>query len=98
MTIGQPAEPPAARPGGTFADKTIIVTGGSRGIGRAIALRLAHEGGKLVLAARDRKALAKVVAEIGAGGGSASSFPTDLRLPEPPASMVQTTLTHCAAI
>ncbi|MCU1343418.1 MAG: short chain dehydrogenase, partial [Candidatus Acidoferrum typicum] len=60
MTIGQPGEPSTVRAGGSFINKTIIVTGGSRGIGRAIALRLAREGGKLVLAARDQAALAKV--------------------------------------
>lgn len=41
--------------------KTGIVTGASRGIGRAIALRLAREGVKLIIAARDQAALSKVV-------------------------------------
>jgi NAD(P)-dependent dehydrogenase (short-subunit alcohol dehydrogenase family) len=98
MTIGQSAEPSAAPPGGTFADKTIIVTGGSRGIGRAIALRLAHEGGKLVLAARDREALAKAVAEIEAGGGAATSFAADLRLPDTPSALVDAALKAYGAI
>src|SRR5260370_20940022 len=68
MTNGQPGESSGARSGGALAGKTIIVTGGSRGIGRAIAIRLAREGGKMVLAARDASALAKVVSEIEAGG------------------------------
>ena len=43
-------------------DKVIIVTGASRGIGRSIALRLAQDGGKLVLAARDPANLAALLA------------------------------------
>src|SRR5260370_210345 len=98
MTIGQPAGPSTARSGGSFAGKTIIVPGGSRGIGRAIALRLAREGGRLVLAARDQAALAKVVAEIEAGGGAATSFAADLRLPETPAALVDAALKAYGAI
>jgi 3-oxoacyl-[acyl-carrier protein] reductase len=98
MTIGQPAEPSTTRSVGSFAGKTIIVTGGSRGIGRAIALRLGSEGGKLVLAARDREALAKVVAEIEVGGGSATSFAADLRLPDTPAALVDAALKSYGAI
>jgi 3-oxoacyl-[acyl-carrier protein] reductase len=97
MTIGQPAESSTTPSGGSFEGKTIIVTGGSRGIGRAIALRLAREGGKLVLAARDREALAKVVAEIEAGG-SATSFAADLRLPDSPAALVDAALKAYGAI
>ena len=97
MTIGRPGEP-TARPGENFAGKTIIVTGGSRGIGRAIALRLAREGGKLVLAARDQEALAKVVAEIESGGGTATSFAADLRQPDTPTALVNAALKAYGAI
>src|SRR5579872_4102445 len=97
MTIGQPGES-AARHGGTFADKTIIVTGGSRGIGRAIALRLAQEGGRLVLAARDSAALANVVAEIEFSCGTATAFAADLRLPDAPSALVDAALKAHGAI
>ncbi|EDN99523.1 predicted protein [Sclerotinia sclerotiorum 1980 UF-70] len=46
-----------------LANKTILVTGASRGIGRAIALRFAWEGGRLVLVGRNREG----VGEVGGG-------------------------------
>ena len=79
-------------------DKVIIVTGASRGIGRSIALRLAQDGGKLVLAARDPANLAKIVAEIEALGSTAIPVPTDLRVPEAPAALVETALRDFGAI
>jgi NAD(P)-dependent dehydrogenase (short-subunit alcohol dehydrogenase family) len=49
--------------------KRAIVTGGSRGIGKAIALQLALEGVDLVLAARGREALEATAAELAALSG-----------------------------
>lgn len=54
--------------------KVALVTGASRGIGEAIALRLAEQGAKVVLAARKPDALAAVTARIEAAGGQAFSF------------------------
>jgi NADP-dependent 3-hydroxy acid dehydrogenase YdfG len=47
----------------------ILVTGASRGIGRAIAIRLAREGHEIVAAARNKDDLDLLCAAIGAGGG-----------------------------
>ena len=69
--------------------KTGIVTGASRGIGRAIAIRLARDGVKVVLAARDQAALSKVVDEIVEAGGSATEFGGDLREADTPAALVK---------
>jgi NAD(P)-dependent dehydrogenase (short-subunit alcohol dehydrogenase family) len=49
-------------------NKVAIVTGGGRGIGRAIALRFAHEGAKVVIAEIDRESGEKTFADIGRRG------------------------------
>ena len=59
--------------------KTAIVTGASRGIGRAIALRLASEGAHVVLCARDVNLMEHAVKEIERGGGRAAALAVDLR-------------------
>jgi 3-oxoacyl-[acyl-carrier protein] reductase len=60
-------------------DKSVLVTGSSRGIGRAIALRLARDGYRVVVHCRSRRAEAEAVAEeIAAGGGSARVLQFDI--------------------
>src|ERR1700722_12413629 len=79
--------------------KIAIVTGASRGIGRAIALRLAEDGATLVLAARTAADLAKVAEEIKSrGGAEATCVACDLRNPEAPASLVKTAVAAHGAI
>src|SRR6185312_11389513 len=56
-----------------------IVTGASQGIGRAVALRLAQMGSRVVVAARSRAPLADLVGEIEREGGHARAVPTDVR-------------------
>src|SRR5215831_755013 len=51
-------------------DKVAIITGGTQGIGRATALRLAREGARVVIAARGKERLDAVAEEIRAAGGS----------------------------
>src|SRR5437899_4904882 len=58
-------------------EKVALITGGSSGIGRATALRLASHGARVVVAARNQTALDKVVAEIKNRGGQALAAPTD---------------------
>src|SRR5687767_9832985 len=49
--------------------KVVIVTGGSRGIGRAIALALAAEGARVLTCARGKEGLDAVLVELRAAGG-----------------------------
>ncbi len=72
---------PAARLRRAVAGKTIVVTGGSSGIGRATALRLAAAGARIVLVARDADKLEQARAQILAGGGAASLYSCDLAEP-----------------
>jgi 3-oxoacyl-[acyl-carrier protein] reductase len=58
--------------------KIAIVTGASRGIGRAIARALAAEGARVVLAARDAGRLGEAVAEIASSGGQAEALVVDV--------------------
>src|SRR3569833_2739024 len=53
-------------------------TGGSRGLGRAMALSLSAAGATIALAARDAEKLAEVKAEIEAAGGKASAYVVDV--------------------
>lgn len=76
----------------TLAGKVAIVTGASRGIGRAIAMKLAQEGASVMLAARDAALLESAVREIEATGGLAASAAIDLRQPESPGLLVEKTL------
>jgi NAD(P)-dependent dehydrogenase (short-subunit alcohol dehydrogenase family) len=73
--------------------KTAIVTGASRGIGRAIALRLAQEGAHVVLCARNAEDLKLAVEEIESGAASAKSpagaIALDLREPGNPALLAE---------
>ena len=72
-----------------FSGKTAVVTGASRGIGRAIAVRLAKEGARTVLCARNRDDLDRAVREIEQAGATAAALPLDLRMPDAPDQLAQ---------
>lgn len=55
-------------------DKIAIITGGSRGIGKAIALRLAAEGAKVIVTATTQAGADKAAEEIRQSGGQAAGF------------------------
>lgn len=63
---------------GALAGRIAVVTGASRGIGRAVALRFAAEGAHVVALARTVGALEELDDEIGKKGGSATLVPVDL--------------------
>lgn len=57
----------------------VFITGGTKGIGRAIALRFAREGAQVAIAARTSSELDDVVAEINAAGGEGEACQANLR-------------------
>ncbi len=67
---------------GLLQDKIAVVTGASRGIGRAVALRLGVEGATVIVNyAGSEDAAGAVVAEIEAAGGKAEAFQADVSDP-----------------
>ena len=67
-----------ARSDFSFAGKSILITGGSRGLGLTIARQIAAEGGRLALLARDEDELKRACAELRELGGEAIGVPCDL--------------------
>jgi NAD(P)-dependent dehydrogenase (short-subunit alcohol dehydrogenase family) len=63
---------------GSLLQKNAVVTGASRGLGRAIALALARAGANLVLIARDTAALQRVASEVEQLGQRALALPCDV--------------------
>lgn len=70
----------------TFNNRTVFITGASRGIGKAIALRLAAEGANIVIAAKSTEENPKLggtiysaAAEVEAAGGKALAVQCDIR-------------------
>ena len=61
-----------------LSGKTALVTGASRGIGEAIARRLAEARANVLCAARNEEAVQKVAAEIVAAGGQATGVALDI--------------------
>ncbi len=70
--------------------KTAIVTGGAQGMGRAISLRLAHEGASLVVADLQQEAAQQVAGEIAGAGGRAVAVAVDVRDQQQVQAMVDT--------
>ena len=67
---------------GQLDGKIALVTGSSRSIGKAIAIALAKEGAKLVLAARTIAGLEATAVKVRESGSEALVIPTDLRIDE----------------
>src|SRR5690625_876276 len=62
-----------------FHGRTVVITGGSRGLGLVLARRLAAEGARLALLARDAATLQKAMDELSARGAEVMAIPCDVR-------------------
>ena len=76
----------------TLDGKVALVTGGSKGIGKATAFGLAAAGAKVVLAARTPETLEQVAARLREGGAEALAVPTDVTDAAAVQGLVQRTL------
>jgi NAD(P)-dependent dehydrogenase (short-subunit alcohol dehydrogenase family) len=78
----------AQKSGFDLTGQVAIVTGGGRGIGRAIALGLASAGASVAVVARSLNQIVETVEEIVRMGGRAVAVPADVSLPEAIGRMV----------
>ena len=78
--------------------KRAIVTGANRGIGRAIAERLAEEGATVMLCARDQALLDQTVDGIVSAGGKAEALSLDLRLADAGSKLVEHTVARFGGV
>ncbi len=85
-------------PRGDLTGKVAIVTGGSQGIGLAIAQRLAAEGARVVIAARRPEAARQAADGIAAQGGAALAVATDVRSSADVDTLVEATVDRYGAI
>ncbi|MBI3136951.1 MAG: NAD(P)-dependent oxidoreductase [Sphingobacteriales bacterium] len=83
----------------SFANKTALITGATRGIGKSIALRLAREGANIVIAAKSVEENARLggtifsaAAEIEAAGGRALAIQCDIRFEDQVQNVIDKTL------
>ena len=79
-------------------DKVAIVTGGGRGIGRAVALRYAKEGARVVIAEILKENAEKVVQEIKGAGGEALALRIDVTSEQETVEMAKKTVDHFGKI
>jgi NAD(P)-dependent dehydrogenase (short-subunit alcohol dehydrogenase family) len=80
-------------------DRVALVTGASRGIGRATALALARQGSRVVVTSRNLDgSLDALAEEIRSEGGKAFAIPADVSRPEDVRRLVRETIDRCAMI
>ncbi len=69
--------------------KVVLITGGSRGIGRAVALAFASEGARVAVVSRNKDRCAEVATQISKSGGSALGIQADVASEADVARMVE---------
>jgi NAD(P)-dependent dehydrogenase (short-subunit alcohol dehydrogenase family) len=81
-----------------FAGKVALITGGSRGLGLAIARRLADEGARLALMARDPAELERAAADLRSRGAQVLTLAADVGDQRAASAAVQRTAEHYGAL
>ena len=81
-----------------FANKTLLITGATSGIGKATALRFARAGASIAAVGRDEAALSRLKEEIDSSGAQCLAIRADLSLKEEAAMAVSKTTAHFEGI
>jgi short-subunit dehydrogenase len=71
-----------------FRDKTVLITGGSRGLGLVLARQFIAEGARVAICARDAEELDRAFQDLAGRGGRVITVPCDLTVPERVSEMV----------
>lgn len=74
--------------------KSIVITGGTKGVGKAVALAAARQGADIVIGARDANAAVDIINQITAMGSNAMFVPTDLRNTEDCFNLLDSAYNH----
>ena len=80
-----------------LAERTAIVTGAGRGIGRAVAELYARDGARVVIASRSAHGSAAVAAAIEAAGGTAIAKPANIAIKSDVVDMVGFAVETCCS-
>jgi uncharacterized protein len=81
-----------------WSGKVVIVTGGSSGLGRAIAATFAERGAHVVIAARGSDALQRTAAELSQAGCAVTAIPTDVTRQESVDALIAQTIARFGRI
>lgn len=83
---------------GKLRDKVALITGASRGIGRAVASAYAREGARVFVCARNGADLDRAISEIAAAGGEIAGQAADVRRAKDAERIVRAALNHFGTI
>ncbi len=86
------------RPAYDFENKVVLITGGSRGLGLALARVFAEEGAHLALLARDENELERAAGELRAKGTQVLTLPCDVRERQEVENAVKETVAHFGSL